>query len=84
MSSEGTQEVDIISVTVPVAGNTYYVKAIYTPVPASVTTPDSNATYYTTTDKKVFTEATLTDNKFAENTTYYTREEAKKASTPEA
>ena len=82
--AEGTQEVDIISVTVPVAGNTYYVKAIYTPVPASVTTPDSNATYYTTTDKKVFTEATLTDNKFAENTTYYTREEAKKASTPEA
>ena len=82
--AEGNTEIDKTIVTAPTEGEKYYVKAVYTPVPNTVTAPVSGTTYYTTTDKKIFTAATLEGDKFAEGTFYYTREEAKKATTPEA
>ncbi|MDE7210024.1 MAG: hypothetical protein K2O03_01110 [Lachnospiraceae bacterium] len=63
--------VDKSQVTTPVTGTTYYVKATYTPV--TVKAPEDGTTYYTTTDGKVFTEATLGEDGFVSGTTYYTR-----------
>ena len=71
---DAKNKVDKTTLATPEANTTYYVKAVYKVVD-STKDPVSGTSYYTTKDNKAFEKATLTDNKFAANTVYYTRTE---------